>query len=448
MALALVLTFSKNGIGSFVTLGIIGAAVYTVPAIVDAQVSLAMAGMSRHTGYVAVPPDVKFTVTMAWVGLNCGLLATLGLFPCIERRVGHSPTEDFVGSIALTSAILATVGFLYLALVSGGVLFFLETRTDQITDPVSLLWRWTALIGVVAATLAGRPKLLLYHCIILLIIFLRGDRTIVALSIASIIVTTSYKDPRWYAQLKPLQISALTFGVIAVFFGKSIYQTIKSGMAGQGWDPISLSTKAQLMSQFEPLGTFSHLEYVMRTGVTIGPWDFLESVLGNILIVPSAFGVSTNLYNAVVSATLSPRLGYGIAGNYLAHGYTVAGTLGAALFYFILPPMLRLCDGQFQAKDGSAKIFWCCVGAVIAFYIHRNGLDNEFSFVRQIFVVSVITATLAAALRHFGIAGQPQRSAIRPHRVGRVSDDGEFVLVPVETPPHSRPAQHEGWPPA
>jgi hypothetical protein len=171
----------------------------------------------------------------------------------------------------------------------------------------------------------------------------------------------------------------------------------------------------------------------------------LESVLGNVLIVPSAFGLSTNLYNAVVSATLSPKFGYGIAGNYLAHGYTVGGTMGAALFYFILPLMLRLCDGQFRAKDGSVKIFWCCAGAVIAFYIHRNGLDNGLSFVRQVFIMSAITAALAAALRHFGIARQLQRRAIGSHRPG--PDDGEFLLLPLEAPPHSHPPR-ETRPPA
>jgi hypothetical protein len=280
----------------------------------------------------------------------------------------------------------------------------------------------------------------------LFVIFVRGDRTIVALAIAAFVVAASYKNPKWYLQLNPFQISGLALGAIVVFFGKSVYLTIKSGIAGNGWDPISFSTKAQFMSQFEPLGTFSHLEYVMRTGVTIDPWNFLESVLGNVLIVPSAFGLSTNLYNAVVSATLSPKFGYGIAGNYLAHGYTVAGTMGAALFYFILPLMLRLCDGQFRAKDGSVKIFWCCVGAVIAFYIHRNGLDNGLSFVRQVFIMSVITAALAAALRHFGIARQPQRRAIGRHRPG--PDDGEFLLSPIEAPPRSHLAPRETRPPA
>jgi hypothetical protein len=231
-----------------------------------------------------------------------------------------------------------------------------------------------------------------------------------------------------------------------VFLGKTVYLNLKSGLTGQGWDVTrGLSYKQQLISQFEPLATFNHIEFVMRTGVKIPFAEFVSSILGNILLVPSAFGVSTNVYNATVTAAMSSRLGYGIAGNYLAHGYVVGGTAGAVLFYLMLPLLLRLCDGQFRSKSGTVKVVWCGVGAVVAFYIHRNGLDNLFSFIRQLFIVSVITAALAAALRQVRV-GQPPGWVMQDRSGARMGRGEQFVLKPVgrqprppSSPPQTRP---------
>jgi fructose-specific phosphotransferase system IIC component len=37
-------------------------------------------------------------------------------------------------------------------------------------------------------------------------------------------------------------------------------------------------------------------------------------------------------------------------------------------------------------------------GAVIAVYTYRNGLDNMFSFIRQILIVAIVTSVVAGFL--------------------------------------------------
>jgi hypothetical protein len=277
---------------------------------------------------------------------------------------------------------------------------------DQNAGAFATLWKWAAMFGLVSAWLCRDTRLLYLNGAILVLIFLRGDRTLVALSTAAMVIVASYKNPGWWKRLRGPQIIGLLFAAAVVFFGKTVYLNLKSGLTGQGWDVTrGLTYTQQLMSQFEPLATFNHIEFVIRTGITIPPAEFLWSIFGNLLLVPSFFGVSTNIYNSTVTAAMSGRLGFGVAGNYLAHGYAVGGIVGAGLFYFMLPIILRICDGQFRTKTGTVKVFWCCVGAVIAFYVHRNGLDNLLSFVRQLFVVGVATAGLAAALRQFGMVG-------------------------------------------
>jgi hypothetical protein len=284
-------------------------------------------------------------------------------------------------------------------------------------------------MGLASAALARERRLLIVNAVMLLIIFLRGDRTLVAIATASLMIVASYKDPTWWRRLRLSHVAMFIFAAGAVFLGKSIYIAIKASVMGGPAYALAAPLSDQLRSQFEPIGTFAHLEFVMRMGVGIPIGQFLESVFGNLLIVPSAFGISTNLYNTVVTSHLSARLSSGVAGNYMAHGYAVGGTAMAAFFYFLMPLMLRLCDSQFRKRTGSVKVFWCCVGAVIAFYIHRNGLDNLFSFVRQIFVVSVIIAALAAALRHLGIRRTFFRSSVPTSSVGGRLREDEFRLA-------------------
>jgi hypothetical protein len=421
---ALGLSLSKNGIGSFVTLGILGAAIYSIPAVIGVQSALATVS-SAHRTYVPVPDPAEFVALMAWLGLLAGLLTSIFVFP---RR--STPKEDgsdaVVRSVALASAILGIAGFLYFSYTLGA-LFFIEERGEQDVGAAWLLWRWTPLVGIVASSSGGQRKLFVANALVLFIIFLSGDRTMVAIVTAAWIAVASEKNPGWWRKLNPLQITAVSLGGLGVFFGKSAYLTMKSGLSGHGWSLLKLSAKDQFLFQFEPLTTFSHLSYVMMTGINIRLGQFFESIFGNILLIPSLFGISTNLYNLKVTATLSTRLDYGVAGNYLAHGYTVAGLAGAVAFYFILPLMLMLCDRQFHNRSGSVKIFWCCVGAVFAFYIHRNGLDNQLSFIRQLFIVCAICALLAGAIRQLGWNQTPRRGSMA-QAVRAPGRDNEFAL--------------------
>jgi hypothetical protein len=427
IVVALLITSSKNGLGSFVTLGIFGAAVYTVPALIDTQASLGSVG--SRVGYVSVPPEVDFVVLVAWLGLLVGLLLSTAAFPRIRHVDTRQVIDPNMRSVAVASAIIGWAGVIYFMYSQGSVLFFLQERIDQNAGPFATLWKWTAMFGLVSALLSRDTKLLYLNGAILVLIFLRGDRTLVAISTAAMLIVASYRNPGWWKRLRVPQIIGLVFAASVVFLGKTVYLNVKSGLTGQGWDVTrGLTYKQQLMSQFEPLATFNHIEFVIRTGIAIPPVDFLWSIFGNLLLVPSFFGVSTNVYNTTVTAAMSGRLGFGVAGNYLAHGYAVGGTVGAALFYFMLPMILRICDGQFRSKTGTVKVFWCCVGAVIAFYVHRNGLDNLLSFVRQLFIIGAATAGVAAVLRQFGLVGTSPSLRVASPFIGQRRQDENFVL--------------------
>lgn len=398
MAITILASARLYGVFTFVTLGVVGAAIYSVPALIDRHLPFFMLANGQHA-MVGTPREVDLVVLLAWLGLLAGVL--LGrLFGARERRpVPRAESERHFMALALASAVLAGLGLFYLQFSGQSVFFFLAARSDQYTDALTVLWKWTAPIGLIASSLARSRKLLIFHILILFVIFLRGDRTMIVISAGALMAAAAYRDPRWYAVFTPMRaIGALLAGIV-ILFGKSIYVTLKAGFSGGGWDTVSLPLWAQFLFHFEPLVTFSHLGYVMRHNVQISSAEFAESILANFLIVPSWFGLSSNIYNERISVALPPAIDFGVAGNYLAHGWTVGGTAGAVAFYLILPLALHLCDVQFRRRTGALKLFWCCVGGLLAFYIHRNGMDNILSFVRQIAIVTLVVAILAAVVR-------------------------------------------------
>jgi hypothetical protein len=403
-----------HGPFTFVTMGAIGAAIYSIPAIVDRELPFFAIAYGQRT-LLPTPDDADLVAFLAWIGLLVGAMAAKPRRGPQSWVPGREPEEALaMGRLAFVNAVLAASGMIYLVYTQGAS-FLLAERSQQSIDAVSLLWKWTAPLGLIASSLARSRKLLIYHSVILFAVFLRGDRTMVAITAAALVVTAAYQNRTWYVMFTPTRILGAVLAIIGVFFGKSAYLTLKSGFSGQGWVPPSISLQDQFISHFEPFTTYSHLGYVMSIRLHLGFGEFVESVLANLLILPSYFGFSTDLYNSTVTATLPAAIRFGVAGNYLAHGWVAGGTFGAVAFYFLLAVMLRLCDAQFQSRSGALKLFWCCTGGVIAFYVHRNGLDNLFSFVRQIGIVCILLAAVAVVSRMVLGAPGPVSQAGRGH---------------------------------
>lgn len=382
----------RHGWVSFVTLGVFGAAIYAVPGLLDAQRTFSVQSQAL---FIATPDSADAVVAAAW----CALLLGVALFSSSRPTQARRQATDEQASIhrlALATALLAGAGLAYLFFQQGaGVV--VESRDSQLGSSFIYVWRWTAPIGLVASLLAGNRKLFYFHLFILFVIFLRGDRTFVAISLAAVIVASMWDKPAAYLFRLKYIMGVLLAG-IGIFYGKSTYLNIKEALGGESARTQGLSVVEQLQFQFEPSATYAHVGHVMRRGLEIPFLEFVQSVFGNLLLIPSAFGVSTNVYNELVQGSVSYSVDTGIAGNYIAHGYVVAGIPGAMLFYLLLAWILRSCDVRFRKTSGTWKLFWACTGAVFAFYVHRNGLDNIFSFVRQIAVICVLIAITATAL--------------------------------------------------
>lgn len=386
----LVVSVRRHGRVSFVTLGVVGAAIYAIPGIVDMERSFEL-----HARAVFHPTRdaADAVVVVAW----CGLLAGVALFSSRSNDTG--PTEraserSTMRRLAMAAAIFGGLGLLYLIYTQGSQIL-ISSRYDQHTDQVLLIWRWTAPTGLIASVLCKSRKLFWLNLATLFVIFLRGDRTMVAITMAGMLVAMMQSGP-WLRQLRLKHLLGIATAILVVLLGKSVYLALKAWLGGEGELRTRVSIIDQIYYQFEPFATYAHVGYVMRRGLEIPISDFFQSLFANLLIVPSAFGLSTNIYGEMIQRT--QRIGSGLAGNYIANGYAVGGAVGAALFYFLLIWILRTCDIRFRRTSGAWKLFWACTGAVFAFYVQRNGLDNMLSLVRQIVIVCILLAAGAVAL--------------------------------------------------
>lgn len=385
----IVLTFlvctKLHGLVSFPTFGVVGFAIYSIPGLIDLALPLYMATW-REKVLLPTPMRSDLIVIQAWLCLAFGLFIFRRRQALVPRGNVLDPKE--VQFAMHACFIVAIMGFSYLSYQSG-ILFFLQSRYEQISDATSVMWKWSALAGLVSAILLQRRGPLLFFIFIITIIFLRGDRTIIAFVVpAAVMAITS--NPVDYRKLLKIRYVIIGSAVlVSILFGKTIYTYIKY-ILGESGELPQFDMGIQAVGQFEPLVTYGHLEYVMDNDINIGFYDFFISIISNFLIVPSYFDLSSNIYNTELSQTFSNELTWGLAGSYVAHGWAVGGAPGVIGFQLLLAWSLVSCDKEFRCRSGLGKIFFGCLGGVISFYVFRNGLDNILSFVRQLAIFFVI----------------------------------------------------------
>jgi hypothetical protein len=413
IAVIIVLTFAycvkRHGLISFVTLGSVGMAIYSIPGLMGLEMPFWVAATTNERFLLDTPAASDWILMVAWVSFLVGAMFTASKEGV---RFAYPPLELDWGRLALTAracVLLSIANYAYIA-AKQGPLFFLAARADQEGDAITLISKWFVAIGLVSALLISNRKMMAFLIAMLGTTFLAGDRTMVAIITAAAVVVLGHKSGGPRALLKGPVAPVLGIAAVIVVFGKPIYTAVKS-FFGFGSFESGTSIEATLLA-FEPLGIYSHLSYVMDTKLRIGFLEFLTSVLGNALIVPSTFGVSTNLYNELVQGSFTFNVTYGVAGSYLAHGWAVGGVIGVILFYLAYVFGLRLCDRQFAKQSGLRKAMIACAGGVLAFYAHRNGMDNLGSFMRQIALAGLIVAFVGAGLRAF--SSQPQDISAKP----------------------------------
>lgn len=405
ITLTIAIGFRRFGWNSFVGLGLVGAAIYSSPAFLGfyapIQVTLGERGVFAATSMtsVVVVAVVWFIFLFSVSALPVPPFASAG-------RVGN-------GSVHLLSCVLLAVLGYGLISLSQGPLYFLQARHEISYGAVATLWRWLPAFGIMMSVFFGRRIYFIFFMAMLTFHFIAGDRTIPAITATACLLIVFMQGK----QRRPLPAIWTSFILFALFvfmvFGKTVYLALK-GQSFAGIPYIfSLNNILLTLKGFEPLGTYSLLEFSLDNRLSIDFVMFSLSIIGNILIIPSAFGVDTNYFNSFITSEMPSGINFGLAGNYFASGYVGLGYFGIfclALFFIL---SLRGIEKFALRTSGLTKLTLTLIGATIAIYAHRNGIDNLFSFIRQIVIVGLAIGFVSAAFRAI-LPLKPKVSGLTP----------------------------------
>lgn len=394
----------KYGYFSFVSAGFFAFLIYSIPAIVELKRPFLYGTSERYLVPVTGAPIA--VVLLAWAVF----VITLAALPRRRLATPALTTDVDLYRTKMWVALGVSLAGIVHLMMQGGILFFIAAREEQLEDYIVLIWRWAVVFGFLAAVLARhRPGQIIFLAI-LAIIFLQGDRTIAAIAATAFLVAR-FQDRKLAQDLMRIAFNYKSIIIFAtlltlIVFGKPIYLSVKDGDMTILANSFTGSQISDLIYSLEPFVTFDHISNVIDLGISIPFAEFLKSVLGNALVIPSLFGIETNLYNLTITNMLPSNLTYGVAGNYWAHAMSVGGFPMVAVFSFIFALSLSAIDKKLVNRRGFIRIGLLITGAVVAIYIHRNGLDNILSFVRQIFIASIVI--------HFGYLIVRKRPVERP----------------------------------
>lgn len=403
----------RYGYFSLVSAGLLGFSVYSIPAIVG----LSYPFERYYTELTQTTSTSTLIILIAWIVFSLTISVQLKRRKVHGRlktnrqvhdrlrtnRQAHSrlkTNHKTVDNAFIVSAlILCVAGYMAIAVVDGP-LFFLVSRDEQSVSYVRLLWRWINAIGFIAAIITGHGRTAIVFLTALIIYFLAGDRTVIIITAICVAIVSGYGQSLFRFFLTPRSIIGGIVMLMLAVFGKPIYLAVKAGSLDVLISAFDMQWLNRAVKTFEPFVQHNILDLVVRYNYQIPINDLFEGLLGQLLIIPSAFGFDSNIFNTEFMAHFGlNKLAYGIAGNYWAQGWAVGGFLGVAFFAFIYGVILRICNDRMRKYTGCLYILYALLGTMVAVYVHRNSMDNMLSFVRQIVIAILATVILAKFIR-------------------------------------------------
>lgn len=393
-----ILTFivicKRFGLASFVAAGYAGLFIYSIPVFINKARYFYYLNSEFHLYSPSF--EAMLVYLLVWVVFLClVLLKSNNLYK----------VNSFNQSTYLLSKIFLYVGFIlsisiyiYSTFVHSQQVLVEGTQMSTI---ILLIGRWIYALTFISSIIHKSfiPFIVLFY--FLIDWALGGDRTLFGIvMMSSIVVAIQLKYNSTYVPFKYLFkmkiFSALFLVIFIIIFGKSIFVSIDTENWSVFFNLFSENNLVDFLStSFEPMIIFNHIQHVIDRSVEMSLIDFMVSILSNLLIFPSAFGLNSNFYSQMLISSLEIEMSYGVAGNYWAHAYSVLGYIGIFIFALIYVNFLFFCDNFFLKKRGAARVLIALFGGLVSLYAHRNGFDNLLSFVRQILLAYFLIVSLS-----------------------------------------------------
>lgn len=387
---------SLFGVLSLIGLGLFGLTLYTIPAIVGVYLvpGVGAAGVTSATTSLATSAYI-----IAWASV-CLCLMVARRAISLKPPINATPRPN---RILLQALFLISLAMYFVIASRDGVLFFLAPR--QVIDTggldIKIIWRWVNAYGLIVAISLGRRGFATIFGTLVLVYFVAGDRTVIAVLGAAIFIQQYFGRAFLPVAIRPAIAIPSAVGLAAIVFGKSIYLSVKDWSL----DPLLLTFSSGRfitnLAYFEPFVVHNQMEVVTARGFDYPLWEVVKGSLGQLLLIPSLFGIDSSSFNVMFTDEFYPGISYGLAFNYWAQGYAVGRELGIVGFAAIFVIALVSADVVARKVTGARRAFVLLVGALVAVYIHRNSLENILAIVRQLAIVGIAAAGIAVIFKRW-----------------------------------------------
>ncbi len=162
---------------------------------------------------------------------------------------------------------------------------------------------------------------------------------------------------------------------------------------------------SDLIYSSEPFVTFDHISNVIDLEFSYPSPEFLKKRVGNALVIPLLSGIEQPLQSDHHQHASRQSDSLALPEIIERTQCRPEGSRWLRFFRSYLRSPVRNRQETVNRR-GFIRIGLLINGAVVAIYIHRNGLDNILSFVRQIFIASIVI--------HFGYLIVRKRPVERP----------------------------------
>lgn len=377
-SLVLLFYILKKKNGPLILCGWFGLFVYSTPSFINRARKLIY---TSNEEYYLVVPDIesKLIYFLFWLGFGLALL--LKNFNFKQRIYSKSINYNSLN-------IFTYLSFFYLLIY----LLYIFSGYD-VNRYIGLIGKWLFLFTLICFSIKKKIFFIIFVLLITIIYsLLIFDRTVVIMMLsfafASFIIKNFYKTKNFKEFLRFYLISfiAVIVTIASIIFTKYFSVSIVHGNA-LSIDSM-LKVVAKLNKSYEPFIIYGHTMFAIDQFKDFSTIKYLIAILSNITLYPSVFDLSSNYYNNSLMKYL-PHYSFGVAGSIMASTYLAFGYTGLFITGYIYGLLLKTGDFALRFKYNTSTVLLSTICLIMSIYIHRNGLDNFLSLVRQVFLLFI-----------------------------------------------------------
>lgn len=278
---------------------------------------------------------------------------------------------------------------------------------------------WFQATGL-GATLAfvQRRRLILTICLLLLagLVFVGSRHTLAIVIIASFTLVLTRRGRQRVAIRSWKYAIPASLAAFFLFAYKGLYRMIKagdfSGVIARVTDPAYYIF---MFADSEPFAIQANLNEVIRTNFLVGLSHF-ESVINQFVVFASSMGGEVVSFNDRFQPVLFPGVQGGMAANIWAEMWSAGGWPLLCTFLLLYAIALGFGSYLLRSPDVVVRGIAAPLFTYWAFYIHRNEIQSQISFSKQVIGMALFSVGVSIAFTHLEAALQRRRRWGRAER--------------------------------